>query len=500
MFGRKKSITGVVICFALCGGILSASAKSTIELDFLAQSFGIELSSMGKKVEQQPLDQTFRETFKTKGDFTPTSVYAYFKSHPEAVLAFREYLQLLHTSGYLNYDETMQLLKSAISGFADNIDFVVLIARGAEITNQSSRTTGVKTSESATEIAIEHEINTSRPPRSLHDKPDLYLFGEELKTKKNKEAEKELEMTIAQLERKQERARLEAQAAYLMQQLAQSNNRKQTLLERVNSILNQHAERVVQQEADTVFDNAEVSIISTEQGPEFNARVLKAFDPNPNDNLFNYGELGLVDIDDRQTFNVGLGIRALDPTERVMYGANVFFDQEFPYDHQRASIGIEMVTSPFRFNANRYYVLSGGKVLPGDITERALSGQDIKTKIAFPYLPYLFLDYTKFKWFGKDGLADVKGQTVGISGALSESLSLEIARKMYDDYASQNSARLTYRYIPGSDKSASIFTPIAVPYTLEKLDAREKYAMTNRENEIQKQQTSPGLQVTFTSL
>jgi len=33
-----------------------------------------------------------------------------------------------------------------------------------------------------------------------------------------------------------------------------------------------------------------------------------------------------------------------------------------------------------------------------------------------------------------------------------------------------------------------------------RLDAREKYAMTSRENEIQKQQTTAGLQVTFTSL
>jgi hypothetical protein len=41
---------------------------------------------------------------------------------------------------------------------------------------------------------------------------------------------------------------------------------------------------------------------------------------------------------------------------------------------------------------------------------------------------------------------------------------------------------------------------MSVPYTFEKLDAREKYAMTNRENEIQKQQTKPDLQVTFTSL
>ena len=229
---------------------------------------------------------------------------------------------------------------------------------------------------------------------------------------------------------------------------------------------------------------------------------MKAFDTNPNDGAFNYGELGFIDNDDRQTLNIGYGIRLLDPSEMVMYGGNVFFDQEWPNNHQRASIGIEMVTSPFRLSANRYYALSGGRGLSGDITEKAMSGHDVNAKIAFPYLPYLFLDYSKFKWYGEDGLADVKGQKVGVSGSLSDSFSIELERKVFNsnEYASQNSARLTYRYVPGSDKSPNIFTPLSVPYVLERLDAREKYAMTNRENEIQKQQTTAGLQVTFTSL
>ena len=479
-----------------------AQTSKTAELDLLALAFDIELSETALKIEQKPLSNNFRKTFRLRENLTPSAIEKYFKDNIEEILAFRRYCQQLHDVEILTYQESMNLIRSALKGFSDNLDFIALSPARP---SHGTATTGVptiKTSSSPNEKAIKQAVEESN--RSKTDSTDSkpYTFGGDLETKDTERTDGEALQIMTQLEAEKKRKRLEAQAAFLMQQLAQSSDRKQTLLERVNSILSQHTEKVIQENADEIFDNADISITNTERGPELNARVLKAFDTNPNDGLFNYGEIGLVDIDDRQTLNVGIGIRALDPTERVMYGANIFFDQEFPYNHQRASIGIEMATSPFRFNANRYYALSGGKGLSGDITERALSGQDIKTKIAFPYLPYLFLDYTQFEWFGKDRLADVKGQTVGISGALSDNLSLEIARKVYsnDDYTSENSARLTYRYVPGSQKSASVFTPMAVPYTLEKLDAREKYAMTNRENEIQKQQTSPGLQVTFTSL
>lgn len=479
-----------------------ASSNTSAEIDVLAVSFGIEISEQSLDIPQQPLTSKFSQQFRSRVSLTPTAIRDYFRAHPAEVLAFRKYSQTLHDSGYLSYEEAILLVRSALIGFSEHQVFIEPKPIGPNTERVASKQTEITTSQSASEIALKNSVAEASPAAKLDTSTATYAFGTDLQRKQDEAAQQEIARITAQLEAEKKRKRLEAQAAFLMQQLAQSGAPKQTLLERVNSILNQHTQQVVQKKADEVFENAEISITSTEQGPEFNARILKAFDPNPNDGFFNYGELGLVDIDDRQTLNVGFGIRALDPTERVMYGANIFFDQEFPYNHQRASVGVEMATSPFRVNANRYYALSSNKGLPGDITERALSGQDIKTKIAFPYLPNLFLDYSKFKWFGKDGLADIKGQTVGISGALSDSLSIEIARKVYsnNDYTSENSARLTYRYTPGSEKSASIFSPMAVPYTLEKLDAREKYAMTNRENEIQKQQTSPGLQVTFTSL
>lgn len=417
---RRKFIAAVAASLIASQSSVLASPDTSAAIDVLAISLGIELSDAALDSPQEPLGTAFRNQFRSRASLTSSAIRQYFKDHPSELLAFRTYSQTLHNRGFLSYNETVALVKSALIGFSENTTSVPSKPNDPEQISSDLTQAAVKTSPSASEIAVNNAVAEASLNKLKSNSSRIYSFGTEIQNAQDEAAKQEATRIMAELEAEKKRKRLEAQAAFLMQQLAQSGNPKQTLLERVNSILNQHTQQVVQKKADEVFENAEISITSTEQGPEFNARILKAFDPNPNDGFFNYGELGLVDIDDRQTINVGFGIRALDPSEQVMYGANIFFDQEFPHNHRRASVGIEMATSPFRFNANRYYALSNGKGLSGDITERALSGRDIKTKIAFPYLPNLFLDYSKFKWFGKDGLADIEGQTVGISRSIIE--------------------------------------------------------------------------------
>ena len=496
------------IVYLLLSAILTWSAylyaSTSAAIDVFALSLGVELPEEALEIPQNPLSAEFQNQFRTRSSLRPETVEHYLKTHPSEFLAFRDYIQRLHDNNYLSYEESVALVESAFNGFVAYANSIASDAN-TEAHAQSTVSTSsasIVTAQSPSEQAIQDALaNAERADISATEVP-AYEFGEDVQRKQDEAALAEAARVTAELEADERRKRLEAQAAFLMQELAKANNPREKLLDRVNRILNQHTEQVVQEKADELFDNAEISITSTDSGPQFDARVLKAFDLNPKDGVFNYGELGLIDNDDRQTLNIGYGIRLLDPSEMVMYGGNVFFDQEWPNNHQRASIGIEMVTSPLRLSANRYYALSGGRQLSDIITERAMSGHDLNARIAFPYLPYLFLDYSKFKWYGEDGLDDVKGQTVGVSGSLSDSFSIELERKVYNsnDYASQNSARLTYRYVPGSNKSPNIFSPISVPYVLERLDAREKFAMTNRENEIQKQQTTAGLQVTFTSL
>ena len=506
-----RTIKSTVTCILVGLMAYQGSARSEVYqsgiIDSIARSFGVELSDRAIELEQVPLGPAFRESFRSRSSLTAAAVRDYLNAHPSELLAFRDYSQSLHDSGYLDYDSTLLLIRSAFAGFAQNQGFLAepiekRAAVAVPATQSQTTTQAPRTARSASEVALSQELRDATTPDPAKKDVAVYQFGEELKAAEDRAARAEARQVLAELEANRKRKRLEAQAAFLMQELAKSSNPREKLLDRVNSILNRHTERVIQQEAERTFDNVQVSITSTPTGPEFTGRVLKNLSPEVNQGLVNYVELGLSDNDDRQTLNMGYGVRLLDPTETVMYGANVFFDQEWPNNHNRASVGVEMATTPFRLSANRYYALSGGKSLSGDVTERAMSGQDLRAHAAFPYLPNLFLDYSKFKWYGQDGLADVNGQSVGISGSLSDSLSLEISRKVYGSgsLSSQNAAHLTYNYVPGSKKSPGLFNTQSVPYVLGRLDAREKYAMTGRENEIQKQQTTAGLQVTFTSL
>ena len=60
----------------------------------------------------------------------------------------------------------------------------------------------------------------------------------------------------------------------------------------------------------------------------------------------------------RKTINIGIGDRILTMDKKLLLGANVFYDQEFPYDHKRGSIGLEARSSVGELNANKYYRLS----------------------------------------------------------------------------------------------------------------------------------------------
>ncbi len=75
--------------------------------------------------------------------------------------------------------------------------------------------------------------------------------------------------------------------------------------------------------------------------------------------LFTQGSIFLSD-DSRETINLGIGKRKLINDDTLLLGANLFYDHELDYDHQRASIGIEAISSVGSFRANQYYGLSGG--------------------------------------------------------------------------------------------------------------------------------------------
>ena len=55
---------------------------------------------------------------------------------------------------------------------------------------------------------------------------------------------------------------------------------------------------------------------------------------------------------DDQTVNFGLGYRSLQNDDKLMLGANIFFDYSFDDAHQRNGAGIEAISSVFDLRAN----------------------------------------------------------------------------------------------------------------------------------------------------
>ena len=107
-------------------------------------------------------------------------------------------------------------------------------------------------------------------------------------------------------------------------------------------------------------------------------------DPNDNENIiFTQASLFLSD-DSRETINLGFGNRKLINDDTLLVGYNLFYDHEIEYDHQRASIGIEAISSAGSLRANQYYGLSGWKSGLDNVSEKALNGSDVELGMPLP--------------------------------------------------------------------------------------------------------------------
>ena len=74
-------------------------------------------------------------------------------------------------------------------------------------------------------------------------------------------------------------------------------------------------------------------------------------DPDDVKNTF-FTQISTFYTDNRTTVNLGLGYRRLVYDNKILLGVNGFYDHEFPYDHQRTTIGLEARTTVGEINYN----------------------------------------------------------------------------------------------------------------------------------------------------
>jgi len=237
-----------------------------------------------------------------------------------------------------------------------------------------------------------------------------------------------------------------------------------------------------------IFDKAELDVEFSNGKPEFELGTLKAYDDN-NANSFLFNQIGINGYDQRTTLNLGLGYRVLNTNNTWMGGANIFYDHEFPNDHKRSSVGVELISSAIQLRGNMYNGETGFITDRSGTDSKALDGNDASLKMALPYLPGVFFEYAEYKWEAEEGAKDAEGKKYSLGGNLSDSLSLNLIRTDYDEASKKdiNRVQLNYSWDFGSPSNKpTLFETANTAYQLSRLTT-QKYDLVKRENRIVKQ-------------
>src|SRR6056300_1592082 len=141
-------------------------------------------------------------------------------------------------------------------------------------------------------------------------------------------------------------------------------------------------------------------------------------DPDDVKNTF-FTQISTFYTDNRTTVNLGLGYRRLEFDNKLLLGVNLFYDHEFPYDHQRTSVGLEARTTAGEINFNQYWGISGWQDGRGQFDERALGGTDLEIGVPVPYMNWMTFYARGFVWDRVDGVNDLKGNDLSLRARIN---------------------------------------------------------------------------------
>ena len=139
------------------------------------------------------------------------------------------------------------------------------------------------------------------------------------------------------------------------------------VLGEINSGLNFIEERAL---ATTNFTHLELSLGADSFGldagsSKVSAEIISVYRLYEDETTFLFNQSSLNSFNNRTTLNTGLGARYITPDEKMIFGANAFYDYEIEAKHKRTGLGIEFITSMFEVRANRYNAISGNITYKG---------------------------------------------------------------------------------------------------------------------------------------
>jgi len=174
----------------------------------------------------------------------------------------------------------------------------------------------------------------------------------------------------------------------------------------------------------------EIETKSQDFQSDIRASIISSLSENEKMGTYWLNQTNFSDHNDRQTLNTGFIYRNLSSDNKWVRGFNLFYDHEFPKNHQRASLGLEVKSSAIELNSNYYQSLSGNKSVGTD-TERAMDGVDVEIGIQVPYMPSSKLFFQGYEWDGVD--YDVKaGNKISLRVRPTSSLEIEIGAEDND--------------------------------------------------------------------
>ena len=216
----------------------------------------------------------------------------------------------------------------------------------------------------------------------------------------------------------------------------------------------------------SMFTNTELTIEGrTAADPNFTLFTINPISENMDNGDLTFFQGSIIRQNNRNTINLGIGYRQLTDDEKWIYGVNAFHDYESTYEHSRMSIGAELRSSAFEFNANKYFATSGAKAGRDGNTERALDGYEIEIGGQVPYIPSAKIFVKNWKWEGYQ-TADTKGNTYSlqINAPIAPNVTLEAGTKDFDTGTDVDFVNLTYKFGLGggpSEKDAIVHDLIA---------------------------------------
>ena len=222
-------------------------------------------------------------------------------------------------------------------------------------------------------------------------------------------------------------------------------------------------------------------------------------DPSDTINTF-FTQDSIFYSDNRTTVNLGVGYRRLEWDKKLLLGINAFYDHEFPYNHQRTSLGFEARTSVGEINANIYNSLTDWRDGRDGLDERGLDGRDIEIGIPLPYMNWAYVFAKAFTWDSElSGVKDISGTNLSVRAKPPSlrGIEIEFGRVNYGNTSSNAekdanffkiTVNLTELFKTPAD-AAPLISKYA--YQLDDMEAR-RYEKVRRENKIYKQMRGQG--------